>query len=830
MIIGGQAGSGSREESILLKISKSMIREVMRENYIFFRKKYKAILKIIAATRHRTLIVVTGADPVKQGLVTTDLVRIYASRRKDRVRVLYVHHNEFAEELIRVRIFRELLPKLAKNVDIEVIRYEDTEEYLGTTYSTLIMDLTDSLKPNDVGRLVGIVEGGGVIIFITPPLDKWPQWRNLFREELAVPQKPVPRTVFVRWFIDNLLRGDGVSIYDPDGDKILKIAEHPKKSPERERIVIPEDVKFPKEVYQKAVTMDQVRVIRELERLIEKPRRRTSIVVISDRGRGKSSAIGIGIIGLIGELLKVKNRVRVGVTARSLLSVEQLMKMAIETLEAIKIPYKVIKRGGRIIEVKGERFSIEYWEPSTIPKLDLDVAIVDEAAGLPVNILWKIWESVDRSIFATTIHGYEGAGRGFTVRFLKRVKSDEKSSTYIVEMNEPIRYASGDPVEAWQFRTLLLDAEPEKLDESDLEAIARGNLIYLKLEPEELFTDKGKDMLKSLFGIYVQAHYRNEPDDLGMIADAPHHSVRAMATPSGKIVGSAQLAEEGPVVSELQLILGAGKMPGNIIPDRIIKHYRVVDFARTVGWRIVRIAVHPEVQGRGIGSSFLRKIEEEAIERGYSWVGSGFGATEELLNFWLKNGYMPIHMSPERNPVSGEYTCIVVKPLSDSVKSLIEAVGERFRHRVLESMYDTYRDLEPEVARLLLKPLSCGLRVHVTSYGLDKVDLERILLYVRGIMTYEVCNDAVKELIMGYWRDGCLDAGLEKKEELLTIVKVLQGSPWNQVEKILRMGEKVAIDAMRGIVKKVLVSIGIDINREIEGVTLEDLKNISGKS
>jgi hypothetical protein len=41
---------------------------------------------------------------------------------------------------------------------------------------------------------------------------------------------------------------------------------------------------------------------------------------------------------------------------------------------------------------------------------------------------------------------------------------------------------------------------------------------------------------------------------------------------------------------------------------------------------------------------------------------------------------------------------------------------------------------------------------------------------------------------------------------------------------------KVAIDAMRGIVKKVLVSIGIDINREIEGVTLEDLKNISGKS
>jgi tRNA(Met) cytidine acetyltransferase len=80
-----------------------------------------------------------------------------------------------------------------------------------------------------------------------------------------------------------------------------------------------------------------------------------------------------------------------------------------------------------------------------LPKLDLDIAIVDEAAGLPVNILWKIWEAFDRSIFATTIHGYEGAGRGFTVRFLKRIRGDEKSSTYIVEMSEPIRYAAGGP-------------------------------------------------------------------------------------------------------------------------------------------------------------------------------------------------------------------------------------------------------------------------------------------------------------------------------------------------------------------------------------------------
>ncbi len=815
---------GDREEVDKgLEITRGMLRKILKGNYTNFRRNYKKILKIIRKTRHRTLVVVTGSDPVKQGLIVADLIGIFSAKAVGKVKVLYVYHDEFAEEMIRVRVFRELLPKLGGDVEIEVARYEDSEEYLGTTFNALIMDLSDSLKPNDVGRLVGVVEGGGVIIFITPPLEKWPNARNLFREELAVPQKPVPRNVFVRWFIDNLLRGSGISIYDSDQDGIVKIADQPKRSPKGEKIEIPPETRFPKEIYSKALTMDQVRVIQGLEKLIEKPRKRTSIVVISDRGRGKSSAIGIGIIGLINELSKVKNKVRVGVTARSLLSVEQLMKMAIDTLETMKIPYRVVKRSGRVIEIRGEKFSIEYWEPSVIPKLDLDIAVVDEAAGLPVDILWRIWESSNRSIFATTVHGYEGAGRGFTIRFLRRIRSDGKSFTEVIEMSEPIRYAADDPIEAWQFRALLLDAEPEKLDEKDLEAIARDELVYLKLDPEELFTEEGEPLLKSLFGIYVQAHYRNEPDDLGMIADAPHHSVRAMATSSGKIVASAQLAEEGPIESGLGSILVAGKMPGNIIPDRIVKHYRLIDFARTVGWRIVRIAVHPDVQGRGIGSLFLRKIEEEAVSRGYSWIGSGFGATEELLNFWIKNGFTPAHMSPERNPVSGEYTCIVMKPLGRDAERIVEIVSNRFRKRVLESMHDTYKDLEPEVARLLLRPQRFPDRSIGAGQSFDKIDLERLVLYVRGIMTYEVCNDVVAEIVRGYWNGFYPSVELDKNEELLTIVKTLQGHPWPYVEKTLRVSEKAAIDLMRAIAKKILVAMGYNVDLELRGVRVGEI-------
>jgi len=346
------------------------------------------------------------------------------------------------------------------------------------------------------------------------------------------------------------------------------------------------------------------------------------------------------------------------------------MTLAANVLDTMGYKYDVIKKSGYIVEIRGEKFSIEYWEPITIPKLKGDIVVVDEAAGIHVPLLYKILESHNRLVFSSTIHGYEGAGRGFSVRFLKKLKNMEGIELYEYEMTEPIRYNYNDPVEEWQFKALLLDAEPAELDEKDLEDIEMKRLIYVKYDPKQLFENEKE--LRELFGIYVLAHYRNEPDDLGMLADAPHHFIRAVKTASGKIVCAIQIAQEGPIdTREVDELLRGGKIPGNIIPDRFLKHTRLVDFAHTIGWRIVRIATHPAVQGKGIGSWALEKVFEEVKERGLDWLGSGFGVTGELLKFWVKNGFSVIHMSPDRNPVSGEYTVLVIKPVKEEVRKLV---------------------------------------------------------------------------------------------------------------------------------------------------------------
>ncbi|HEC96498.1 MAG TPA: tRNA(Met) cytidine acetyltransferase, partial [Euryarchaeota archaeon] len=618
----------------------------------------------------------------------------------------------------------------------------------------------------------------------------WNEWDNfmtIFKRTLTIPQFPEPRHIFISWVKNKLLEFEGIGIYDAQNKHVIKRYELKRSIKTVERKVrIPEKSLFPRKIYEHALTQDQVEVIKLMEQLYEKPKKgkKRVIVITADRGRGKSCAVGIGSVGLIYLLRKVKPRPRILVTAPSPSNVQSLMSLARKVLDSLGYKYDVIKKEGYVIELRSDKFSIEYWEPINIPKLRGDIVVVDEAAGIHVPMLHKIWQSHSRIVFSTTIHGYEGAGRGFSVRFLQRIKKDKNTMLIQYEMNEPIRYSINDPIEEWQFKTLLLDAEPAELTEKDLDNIKSKRLVYVEYDPEYLFSKEGENELRQLFGIYVLAHYRNEPDDLGMIADAPHHIVRAVKTESGKIVCALQIAYEGKIDDETAIeLLKGGRIPGNIIPDRFLKHLRYKEFAKMMGWRIVRIATHPDVQGRGIGSWALEKVVEEAISKKLDWIAAGFGVNEQLLKFWLKNGFFPVHISPDRNPVSGEYTLLVIRPLNQSTYRYVVSANKEFKLKLVEALPINYQDMEIGVASLLL---SCGepLINELTKSVFTPVQLDRLWIYCVGPMTFEAAADLMHILAKLYWllpEDKRIR--LSKIEEIILIAKALQGRSWDSIKE-----------------------------------------------
>jgi tRNA(Met) cytidine acetyltransferase len=798
---------------------RDKLRELAKGDYREFLQAFRSSVRAAQASNQRRMVVLCGGDDVKLSGLSAELVIRYLKlvgkrfkRKGKKVRVLYFHHDEFPEALLRARIVRRVLKHFVKsaglgNVDMELAVYEKSIKYLGTTVQVLVLDLLNDLRPNDIGRLLGIVEGGGIIVLLTPPHDKWPRYMTLFKQSLAVPNHPEPRHVFISWFLRHLYSRGGVLIYDVDSCRILRKGDSPEggvTSPARRELRLPQKKLFPEELYRLSMTQDQVNVIEAIEdNLVERFREFTHqvIVVIADRGRGKSSAVGIGVVGLIGELLKFKNRVRVAVTANEPSSVQSLMSLAIKALEVLGKDVKVIKREDFVIEIKGDRFSIEYWPPLEVLKLNVDVVVVDEAAGIPVPLLHKIWRKFRRTIFSTTIHGYEGAGRGFSVRFLKRIREDKKTKLAIVEMSEPIRYSADDPIEKFQFDVLLLNAEPAELTSDDLEAVKRGEYVYVSFDPEELFKEENEEVLRQIFGIYVLAHYRNEPDDLGMLADAPHHSIRAMILKNGKVVAAAQLAEEGGLSDEyVEELLKGGKIAGNIIPDRLLKHLRRRIFGRGIGWRVVRIAVHIDSQGLGIGSAFIRKIVEEATTRGYDWVGAGFGVTYDLLNFWLKNGFKVLHISPDRNPVSGEYTALVIHPLSDEWKKAVYEALEDFIVKFVECLPAVYRDFESDAAYLILSSVDRPLPAS-ESIRMRETQIDRLSLYVSGVFTLEVVFDAALLLLKKLVFLGKISF-LGQKDGQLLVARILQGKPWETMSEEFNIGKVTVANMVRNALAK----------------------------
>ncbi|MCC6032850.1 MAG: GNAT family N-acetyltransferase [Desulfurococcaceae archaeon] len=791
------------------------LREVVSaEGYRTFLKDFSDDIARAYASNERRLVVLCGSDPIKVAGLTIDLIRRYIRklrrlRKSAKLSVIHVFHDEFPDARLRATLVKDLIlsKKLVdtREVTIEQAVYEASKKYLGTTQDVLILDLTNDLKPNDVGRLIGIVRGGGLIVMWGPPLESWETVKTIFKSNLVTPRHPEPRNIFIRYFVRKLMKHEGIYLIDADTGKLVKSGQVMRKhSKEVRSVKIPEDAVFPRSLYELALTQDQVNVIKLIEdNLVPKPgSKHVAVIITSDRGRGKSSAIGIAIIGLIKELMKFKNRVRVAVTASDSSAIQSLMMLAEKGLNALGLEYRKVVKEGDLIELKGDRFSIEYWEPYTVTKLKVDVVVVDEAAGLPVPLLHTIWKNFNRTIYATTIHGYEGAGRGFSVRFLKRLREDPKTLMITYEMSEPIRYSANDPIEKFQFDALLLDAEPDELTDEDIKEIERGNLEYVTYEPEYLFSEAGEKELRSLFGIYVLAHYRNEPDDLGRLADAPHHSMRAVRIKSsGKIVGAAQLAEEGGLSDELinELLVG-GKIPGNIIPDRLLKYFRLRELGKGIGWRIVRIAVHIDVQGMGIGSFLLNEIVNEAVRRGYSWVGAGFGLSRELLNFWLKNNFKLLHLSPDRNPVSGEYTALVVRPLNSEWVSLIDTCAKDFTIRLIGSLHTVYRDLESDVTYLILKS---GINYPELSerFELTEAQKERLKLYLEGLMTYESAADAVNFAVLKSVVEGKLNV-LTPLEGQVCVARCLKGLSWEEITQELNYPSSKAVVVLRKALEK----------------------------
>ena len=680
------------------------------------------------------------------------------ARRADERRLLCLAGDDDTEPMLREVLDAAALDDavLLGHRDLaDLSRHEPRQAgaLLGTTRDCVVADLREECRPNALGRAVGAVGGGGLLVVLAPPLDAWPDRRDRFDETLAVPPDALDDVTghFRRRLVALLRTHRGVAVVDLDTGTVERDGlTDPAPVRPRSAPAPPETPAFPRAAYESCLTADQVRTVRAFEALRE---RESTVVCTADRGRGKSSAAGIaaGALAAAGRDVLVTASDRRGAgelfaRARDVLDALGALDDGEETVRATD--------GGRV------RF-VAPADAVALPG-DPDAVFVDEAAGLPVELLAGFLGRVPVG-YATTLHGYEGAGRGFAVRFRERLQESDVDVTEVT-MAEPIRYAATDPIEPWAFRALLLDANPPV--EPLVADATPESVAYVAPSTGDLLADE--HLLREAFGLLVLAHYRTEPDDLARLLDAPNLSTHLL-THEGHAVAVALVAREGGLDAErCTEVYREGRVRGNMLPDLLTGQLRDPEAAGPVGRRVVRIAVHPRVQSRGLGSHLLDDLHGEFDDA--DWFGTSFGATPDLLAFWRVNGYRPVHLSATRNATSGEHSAALLRG-EDS--PLVARHRRWFRERVGDVLADTLRAVDVDVVRRTLAGTD-----HAPPALSDR-EWRLVAAAAYGPGQFDMHPGPFRRLALAELTDP--DSDLSADRERLLVRRVLQLHGWERV-------------------------------------------------
>ncbi|MEW6647583.1 MAG: GNAT family N-acetyltransferase [Pseudomonadota bacterium] len=630
----------------------------------------------------------------------------------------------------------------------------EAHKWLGRELDLLVIDAWAGFDVEAFGAASGALRGGGLLLLLTPPLAEWPHYADPEYARIAVhPHTPADVSGrFLARFV-RLLQSHDIRVLG-EADALPAWQATPGNHPANWH------------------TADQQAALEAIMAMAQAAAP-VPLVLTSDRGRGKSAVLGMAAAQLLRQ-----GTHRIVVTAPRLAAVETLFEHAARNTERradFSPPAELLMKadGGlksALRSAPDESAGIRFVAPDellhTLPGADL--LLVDEAAAIPAPLLERLLAHYPRSVFATTLHGYEGTGRGFAVRF-QRVLNERAPGWRSVRLTEAIRWPENDPLERFVFDALLLDAQAA--DDTQMRGVAAGACSIERVERDVLLADDA--LLHQLFGLLVLAHYRTSPLDLRHLLDGPNVSVWLMRR-QGQVVATALTVREGGFDEALAAAIyrGERRPRGHLIPQSLALHSGFVAAPLLSGERIMRIAVHPAAQQRGLGTRLLQAILEQAQGDDLDFVGASFGASAELLAFWQRAAFVPVRLGLTREASSGAHSVIVLRPLSVAGEQLFVAARERFLAHLPALLRDGMEEVDADVAAMLRQGAHAD-----DGAELDAQDWRDVESFVQGWRGYEVCQVAVRKLVRATIDQAVLDA---VQRELLQH-KVLLCEPWESV-------------------------------------------------
>lgn len=566
------------------------------------------------------------------------------------------------------------------STSIRFAYYSESHKILGNTYGMCVLQDFEALTPNLLARTLETVQGGGVTILLINKMSSLKQLYSLSMDVHARLRTESHTKVVGRFnerFILSLADCPAAIVAD-DELNVLPISSHIRSmsgdtDPASKRPVSTENAPELKQLKEslddtppigaliaKTKTVDQAKALLRFEEAISEKTLRSTVALTASRGRGKSAALGLAVAAAVAH--EYSNIFVTSPSPENLKTFFAFLFVGFDALEYKEhTDYEIIqstdpslnKAVVRVNVFRNHRQTIQYVTPSDAPRLltQAELLVIDEAAAIPLPLIEAMLGPY-LVFMCSTITGYEGTGRSLSLKLMRKLReggtaanaslassinghanrqADRDASAVAarsgagrvfreVQMETPIRYGENDPIEAWLYDLLCLEAGGKRQilgggaphpSECELYYVER-DALFSRHRASEAF-------LHRIMSLFVSSHYKNSPNDLQMLSDAPAHALFVLLAPTRPntdklpdVLCAIQVCLEGKIssrTSHMQLSRGQ-RASGDLIPWTISQQFQEPDFATLSGSRVVRVATHPDVQKMGYGTRAMELLLE----------------------------------------------------------------------------------------------------------------------------------------------------------------------------------------------------------------------------
>lgn len=644
----------------------------------------------------------------------------------------------------------------------------------------------EAITPNLLARTVETVEGGGLVLLLLKGMKSLKQLYTLTMDIHSRYRTEAHDDVTARFnerFVLSLGNCDSCLFVDDElnvlpisGGKNVKPlppldgVEEQKSKAQEELDGIKESLAESQPVgslVQLAKTVDQAKALLTFVDAIAEKTLRSTVTLTAARGRGKSAALGVAVAAAVAHGYS-----NIFITSPSPENLKTLFEFLFKGFDALNyldhVDYTIIQSTNpdfnkaivRVNVHRQHRQTIQYIQPHDAYTLgQAELLVIDEAAAIPLPLVRKLMGSY-LVFMASTINGYEGTGRSLSLKLIQQLRDQsrgviktngtvegDKTENLVkngetihprgrtlreITLSEPIRYAQGDSVERWLNKVLCLDATlpSSKLATQGCPHPAKCELLQINRDTLFSFHPVSEKFLQQMIALYVASHYKNSPNDLQLMSDAPAHQLFVLVPPiddeSPRLPDPLcviQVALEGQISKQsvLNSLSRGQRAGGDLIPWLVSQQFQDEEFAGLSGARIIRIATNPDYANMGYGSQALKSLIEffegkytglsedentlvkeivrvtdadieqstllsdnikirdihtmpplfsklsECRPQALDYIGVSFGLTAPLHKFWKRASFAPVYLRQTPNELTGEHSCVMLRTLSSRV-------------------------------------------------------------------------------------------------------------------------------------------------------------------